>query len=1034
MEATDRWQQVEDIFHAALERDPGKRAAFLNKACGSDALLREEVESLIDAHLAPGDFIDTPAYRITNSLFSGNLVESKEGRVVGHYSIVGHLGRGGMGEVYLAEDTQLGRKVALKFLPASVTGDASRLRRFEQEARAASALNHPNIVTIYEIGEAEGSHYIATELIEGDTLRRKLSRGKVEMRDAIEVTIQVGSALSAAHQSGIVHRDIKPENIMLRPDGYVKILDFGLAKLTQQREESSEEMARRIVRVDTEPGVVMGTLSYMSPEQARGREVDGRSDIFSLGVVLYEMIAEQAPFEGDTPSDVIASILKVEPTPLSRFSSDIPAEMQRIVNRALHKDKTKRYQSAEEMLADLKSLKQDMEFEAKLSRTGGFMSSFLIKSTRRGLTPYLALIGLVLIIVAGSFIWWFLIKGNNQPTTVQPTSLKTVPVADWKSSPGESTVTGSISPDGRFVAFSSSSEGTTNIWVKQIAGDDPYQVTKGDGNDSTPIWSPDGEQLAFASNRDGQNGIWTVPFFGNSAPRLVKSMDANLWPYLKRWSRDGNALYYQLGVNLYSVDLRSGEANQLTQSDMSTPSVYDFSISPDENRIAYIQNKDGQADVYVFSRQGGQIIQVTKDAEEDRNPVWLPDGERLIYSSYRDGVYQICLASIDGRKQEQVTVGESDLWISDVSADGSKILYTSSKEDCDIWGVSLADGEESEITSADGVEIWPDVSPDGNSILYQYIKEPSDGRRILQGTLIGKRLDGGSEKAVVVSNGFDPQWSPDGKQVAFLRASGNIRDLWVVKTVGGAEQQLTNGDVSMIPFSRLPYNRFHVKDYSWSPRGDRIAYTSIENNLSNIYEVDVNSSDKSMVSNNMDSDLSLSCPLWSPDGSLIAYSSSPSSPNKVRDFNIWITSQQNPLSIHKSSSLLQLLGWTPSGDGVLVSSVEKKRGISPTPDDVSLYCVFLDGKAEQLLGHLRSAYFYSIRISPDGKSIAYVSREDGKDNIYLFSLTGGRTRKITSNADQRLYFSGLTWSPDGKTLYYGRQTRRSLVSMFDNFK
>jgi eukaryotic-like serine/threonine-protein kinase len=284
-----------------------------------------------------------------------------------HYRIISRLGAGGMGEVFLAEDTHLGRRVAVKVLPAVFTGDAERLRRFEQEAKAASALNHPNIITIHEIGHVGGEHFIVTEYIAGRTLRERL-HDAMKLTEALDIAAQAAGALAAAHEAGIVHRDIKPENLMLRPDGYVKVLDFGLAKLVEQRPAEVNSLAPTVAKLDTEPGVLLGTVQYMSPEQARGLQVDSRSDIFSLGVVLYEMVAGRRPFDGATKMDVILAIVDREPPPLAERVPDAPEELERIVSQALRKDRAARYQDIKDLLRDLKDLKQELEFRAKLAR------------------------------------------------------------------------------------------------------------------------------------------------------------------------------------------------------------------------------------------------------------------------------------------------------------------------------------------------------------------------------------------------------------------------------------------------------------------------------------------------------------------------------------------------------------------------------------------------------------------------------------------------------------------------------------------
>src|SRR5882762_2094460 len=354
----ERWQQIKSLLHSALERAPGERAAFLDEACAGTPSLRSEVESLIVSYEQAGGFIESPAVEfMADSL--GDKTESLAGQSFGPYQINARIGTGGMGEVYLAQDSRLGRKVALKMLPDYFTRDDERVRRFQQEARAASALNHPNIITIYEIGEIDSRHFIATEFIEGETLRRRMTRSQMEIGDVLDVATQVAWALSAAHQAGIAHRDIKPGNIMLRPDGVVKVLDFGLAKLTEQKGDDLEAATL----VHTKQGIVMGTAHYMSPEQARGQKMDARTDIFSLGVVLYEMVTGRVPFAGQTMTDVLASILMLEPPSLSQSAPEAPEELQRIVHSALRKNKDERYQTAGELLNDLKALKQRLAFE-----------------------------------------------------------------------------------------------------------------------------------------------------------------------------------------------------------------------------------------------------------------------------------------------------------------------------------------------------------------------------------------------------------------------------------------------------------------------------------------------------------------------------------------------------------------------------------------------------------------------------------------------------------------------------------------------
>src|SRR2546423_710462 len=326
-------QTIEEIFYAALDQEPDDVARFLETACGSDEVLRRKVEALLASRERVGNFIESSAVGIATRIIENEQADLLVGQTFGHYKILKRIGTGGMGEVYLATDVTAGRKAALKLLPMRFTGDAERLKRFEQEARAVVGLNHPNILTVYEIGEDHSTHYIASELIEGETLRHCLARGPMGIGEALDVAIQVASALAAAHQAGIVHRDIKPENIMLRPDRYVKVLDFGIAKLAEQEVPVTIPTDEALLLVETNLGSILGTVRYMSPEQACGAPVDQRTDIWSFGVVVYEMVTGHAPFTGETPGEVMTSILEKEPPPLTNYVAHTPAELQQIISK-----------------------------------------------------------------------------------------------------------------------------------------------------------------------------------------------------------------------------------------------------------------------------------------------------------------------------------------------------------------------------------------------------------------------------------------------------------------------------------------------------------------------------------------------------------------------------------------------------------------------------------------------------------------------------------------------------------------------------
>ncbi len=403
----ERWQQINDLFQSAAERAPEERTAFLDEACHGDEGLCREVESLITSYERARNFIETPIFEVAPELLTNERAGALIGELIGHYRIESLIGVGGMGEVYLARDEQLGRKVALKLLPESLTANEAQLSRFKSEARTASALNHPNILTVYEIGTEGNRQFIAIEFIEGITLRTSLARGRMNLHEALEIAVQVASALAAAHETGVVHRDIKPENIMLRPDGYAKVLDFGIAKLTEQPPASDSHDVGTTAVLQTAPGLVLGTAHYMSPEQTRGQTLDARSDIWSLGAVLYEMVGGSKPFPGETPSDCIASILKTEPPPLSEVSPNVPRKLQAIVQKALRKNRDERYQTIKEMLADLRHLKGELEVEGSSPQTKTRAEPIVskIKHHKRG--ALLTLAGAILVAAAFVYSYYF---------------------------------------------------------------------------------------------------------------------------------------------------------------------------------------------------------------------------------------------------------------------------------------------------------------------------------------------------------------------------------------------------------------------------------------------------------------------------------------------------------------------------------------------------------------------------------------------------------------------------------------------------
>lgn len=449
LHSPERWKLIEDLFHQGLQLSPKLRPDFLAAQCGSDTELRKQIEALLDSASTPENLVQERIVRAAHDFVAAGSVVGM-GKRIGRYEIVSWLGAGGMGEVYLAEDTRLKRKVAIKVLARGLTHDEHGLRRFEQEARAASALNHPNILTIFEFGHEAGIHFIAAEYVEGETLRQKLANGGLEPALAVDIAAQIARALVAAHSSGIVHGDIKPDNIIIRNDTLVKVLDFGIAQLSET--ESSQAIGSAVDAATlplSQAGAVIGSAKYMSPEQARGQSLDARSDLFSLGVVLYEMIAGTAPFEGRTVSDVIAEVSNVTPAGLDSLNPGVPHRIVEITDKAMCKDREIRYQAANQMLADLQEFQEEIQFTAKFQKAAWPKTDSPGPAPVPALKPAataragverlrmvaLTVVSIVLVLLGLIYVGFVRQKSHSASAGTQPRSLAILPFRNLRQDP-----------------------------------------------------------------------------------------------------------------------------------------------------------------------------------------------------------------------------------------------------------------------------------------------------------------------------------------------------------------------------------------------------------------------------------------------------------------------------------------------------------------------------------------------------------------------------------------------------------------------
>ncbi|MFL6276238.1 MAG: protein kinase domain-containing protein [Blastocatellia bacterium] len=799
-----RWRQIDDLFQAVVELDPAQRTRFLEAACAGDDALRTDVESMLASDGDDWDFVDKPALQVAAPLLVDDQPQLAPGETIAHYRIIAALGRGGMGEVYLAQDGRLERKVALKLLPTAFSSDPSRMRRFQQEARAVSALNHPNILTIHDIGEFDGRLFIASEFIDGETLRQGLSRQRMPEKEALDIAIQIAGALSVAHEAGIVHRDIKPENVMLRRDGLVKVLDFGLAKLTETPvadQMLSEEQAIVALsfadegkqvgdRVHTESGLLMGTPPYMSPEQLKGERLDARTDIFSLGVVIYEMLTGQTPFHREQMADVVAAILQTDAPPLTRRQLDATTEMERIVAKALRKERGERYQSVQELLLDLRGLGKE---------------SAVARPRRQRVVWALGVLALAM----ASALFWWLTRPPAKPRLSRLSKLAAY---------GTYTVDPDVSPDGKFLAFASdrTGEGHTDIWVRPFDRDEPMRLTNTSGNVRQPEFSPDGSEIAFESHVVGHEGIYVISTAGGE-PRLVAEQGVG-----PRWSPDGKWLAYWVSPGSGSFGPDSARKVFLVPASGGEPQQFrpEFLIasfpvwSPDGTHIIFMglrdreqAEKDGGNDWWVAPVEGGEAVKTGTIDIFHRQGLsapprrWATDNYIIFTSPKSNGgegcnVWRIPLEPVSWKTQdrpEQLTFGTGQVYRVASLPDG-RLVFSDQRGTINLWSLPVdaekgkVTGEAQQLTRDEAPSAMPCLSADGDKLIY-------GSTRGGIGLLWLRELKSGREAKLNCPDwSFGPSVSPDGKAVVYATFTGpDLSSLFVMPLDGGEAERLVEG-------------------------------------------------------------------------------------------------------------------------------------------------------------------------------------------------------------------------------------------------
>jgi eukaryotic-like serine/threonine-protein kinase len=702
------------------------------------------------------------------------------GRTISHYSVEEKLGEGGMGVVYKALDIRLDRFIALKILPADKVADPDRKRRFIQEAKAASALNHPNIITIHDIDQADGVDFIAMEHVDGKTLDHVIPRNGMRLSELLKYAIQIAGALSRAHAAGIIHRDIKPANIMVTPDGHVKVLDFGLAKLTEVVEDNTQAPTAPMKAANdgTGEGTILGTVAYMSPEQAEGKKVDARSDIFSFGSVLYEMATGRRAFQDETKISTLAAILNKEPPPVREIAADAPRDLEKIIGRCLRKDPNRRFQHMADVKVALEELKEESE-------SGKLEAGILPTTKRPGFTvsPRLAAVMLSVMILAAGAVWWF--------TRSRPTATGKTPNLVRLTSDSGLTTDPALSPDGKLFAYASDrgGEGNLDIYVQQLGGGAPIRLTHGPLDNSEPAFSPDGTKIAFHSERDG-GGVYVVSALGGEPRLLVKDGRR------PRFSPDGSLITYWVGEQqlntgrIYVISSSGSEPPRQLQADflVATYPVW----APDGKHILFSGFQNGSLaqtfDWWVASIDGGPAIKTGVFAalrEMGFSPRDMANGvpgmwnqpDQLIFSGVlgdSTNLWQIPISSktwkVTGSPQ-RLTFGTALEAQPSVAA--SRMVFASLVSNDDIWSLPVepnrgrVTGDLQRLTQDASVDFWPSVSADGKTVVFL-------SRRSGNYDVWLKDLGSGKESAITATpdNESGPHINQDGSKVVYVVGGG----------------------------------------------------------------------------------------------------------------------------------------------------------------------------------------------------------------------------------------------------------------------
>ena len=749
-----------------------------------------------------------------------------------HYRLVAKIGEGGMGEVYVAEDAKLHRRVALKVLPQEMAADPERRGRFQREARAVAALNHPNIVTVHSVEEADGVNFITMELIEGKTLTEVLPRKGFTPSRLLEIAIPLADAVSSAHRTGITHRDLKPDNIMIDGEGRLRVLDFGLAKLHDTAVFEEGETHAATASAATGEGRILGTVAYMSPEQAEGKPVDSRTDIFSLGSVLYEMATGERPFRGDTSMSTIGAILKDQPAPVTELNRSLPRHLGRIVRRCLAKEPDRRYQTALDLRNELEELKAEIDSGEQAPVAESVKPQPWYGSRN---------LALVAVVFAAILVGVFTVRSLLLLNGVGDSDAKLIPAETQRitftTGPEFS---GDLSPGSEFLVYAHTKYGTMDLYVQPRTGGPGVRLTQGVGDEDHPRWSRNGTQIAYLAGEGTSCEVFTISPLGGPSSRLA---DTRL-PYIhsfwdamealgdRPWSvNDESLLFAKMldtgGVAIFQVDLETGDEKQITFPPTGARDL-GASWSFDGEWIAFSRSHGGASDLWLLPAAGGEARPLLQDGFVNKFPSFLPADQHIIFGSNRSGMENLWGIHVATGELSQLTFGGGKDWYPNVSTDGT-IAYTRWSHQTDLYTLQVSTGETEHLTSWVGDNFAGRYAPGGDRVAYQSTRTGNAEVWILN-------LKTQEELNLSNHPGTDvmPAWSPTGDEIAFLSNRDGPMNIWVTKADGsGRLERLSDQEI------KVPSAVWAVSlSIRWTPDGNSIGYVMPDANGPTLWTID----------------------------------------------------------------------------------------------------------------------------------------------------------------------------------------------------